>query len=401
MNRINEPVSERHAFKTPLGYIRWTLLDLLPCTSSSKSLVSGQNVTHSYLDPTRATPSVQRSDVRSNLIPTLRRAPLSKNLHDHSHKFSAWVAVDGVVAPEFRIKTSLKRKTVTCWIPSELGKKLSVHWKNISYHGDAEGCLEMDGKYCGITQLLKDYVGDDVEEIGIYDGLTGKPFTFSSVRLTDNDDFLGDTTHAKLGTVEITIYPIDSATDYSNGSGSDSDYSLKAKSSHRKQLLKSKNRKRKNAATQQRTTGSDSDSESEPKLKRESPGGEGKQAILAEPEPLRVAKVERWMEKNKRTDVAPIVTFIFKYRPLDVLQANGIAPAPAGLKRKASPAPARATSPPDKALQEEARALREKLKAVEALLERNDTKPRIKAEVTTAKKEGKAGAGGDGEFWFS
>ncbi|KAJ7603054.1 hypothetical protein DFH06DRAFT_1350590 [Mycena polygramma] len=302
--------------------------------------------------------------------------------HDHSRKFSAWVAVDGVVAPEFRVTTSVKRKTVTCWIPSELGKKLSVHWRNISYDGDTEGRLEMDGKYCGTTQLLKDYVGDDVEESGIYDGLTVKPFTFSSVRLTDNDDFLGDTTHAKLGTVEITIYPIDSATDYSDGSGSDSDYSLKPKSSHRKQLLKAKNHKRKDATTQQPMSGSDPDSESEPKLKRESSGGGGKQVTLAEPEPLRVAKVERWMEKNKRTDVVPIVTFVFKYRPLDVLQANGIAPAPAGLKRKASPVPARATSSLDKALQEEARALREKLKAVEALLEQNDTKPRIKAEAS-------------------
>jgi len=79
-----------------------------------------------------------------------------------------------------------------------------------------------------------------------------------------------------------------------------------------------------------------------------------------------------------------IVKFCFKYRPIDVLRANGIAPPPPQLKRKASAEPPpRAQTPDDSealADLEEARILREKLRALEAKLSKREKKPRIKEE---------------------
>ncbi|KAJ7451852.1 hypothetical protein B0H11DRAFT_2201587, partial [Mycena galericulata] len=70
-----------------------------------------------------------------------------------------------------------------------------------------------------------------------------------------------------------------------------------------------------------------------------------------------------------------LVTFSFKYRPLDLLQANGIAPPPPRLKRKASPLPERAPTPEEDPVdEEELRVLREKLNALEARRARNDVK---------------------------
>ncbi|KZP16445.1 hypothetical protein FIBSPDRAFT_895030 [Athelia psychrophila] len=42
---------------------------------------------------------------------------------------------------------------------------------------------------------------------------------------------------------------------------------------------------------------------------------------------------------TKRLDNGPMATFIFKYRPFDVLRANGIVPTPVGTKRKSSDEP--------------------------------------------------------------
>jgi len=43
--------------------------------------------------------------------------------------------------------------------------------------------------------------------------------------------------------------------------------------------------------------------------------------------------------KTRNLDEDPLVTFVFKYRPLDVLKANGIVPSNVGQKRRAAADP--------------------------------------------------------------
>ncbi|KAF8145462.1 hypothetical protein K438DRAFT_1871951 [Mycena galopus ATCC 62051] len=74
-----------------------------------------------------------------------------------------------------------------------------------------------------------------------------------------------------------------------------------------------------------------------------------------------------------------IVQFYFKYHSIDVLRANGIAPR---LKRRASTEHPQAQNPND--LAEEAKILRERLRAVEAQLQEQEVKPRVKNDFDGA-----------------
>ncbi|KAJ7267542.1 hypothetical protein B0H12DRAFT_114284 [Mycena haematopus] len=122
--------------------------------------------------------------------------------------FAAWVSIDGTEAPEYGVEISEDQKSVTCWIPSELGKKFSVNWKNTSHNGDTRGRVFMDGTMCGGIMLgARDRT--TATKRGIQDSqLTVRPFVFSSLELTDDDAFLGSSLHQELGLIEIQIEPV-------------------------------------------------------------------------------------------------------------------------------------------------------------------------------------------------
>ncbi|KAF5375823.1 hypothetical protein D9757_011186 [Collybiopsis confluens] len=70
-----------------------------------------------------------------------------------AHKsFSASVIVDGKPLEEYSVKTVKKKggtTTVTCWIPSEAGKRYEVHWKDSACKQPTKGRLYIDGHPCG------------------------------------------------------------------------------------------------------------------------------------------------------------------------------------------------------------------------------------------------------------
>ncbi|KAJ7267543.1 hypothetical protein B0H12DRAFT_1229856 [Mycena haematopus] len=226
-------------------------------------------------------------------------------------EFAAWVSIDGTEAPEYGVEMSEDQKSVTCWIPSELGKKFAVHWKNISYDGDTRGRVFMDGTNCGGT-------------------------------IIHDDAFLGSSLHQELGFIELKIEPV----------------------------LVSTNRTAPNPALL-----------SEIKVHERSKKAATQQITLAEPEFFETPKLLALCQPTG----PELVKFCFKYRPADVLRANGIMPpAPQQLKRKASAEPLR-TETPDSDEDEdentlEIKMLRERLNALEAKCLKKDKKPRIKSE---------------------
>ncbi|KAJ7267647.1 hypothetical protein B0H12DRAFT_1045718 [Mycena haematopus] len=218
--------------------------------------------------------------------------------------FSAWVCIEGKEAPEYDVEISEADKTVTCWIASELGKKFSVHWKNSSVSGGTVGELKMDGTNCG-GKLME--FPSTASKTGFTDGTTLKPFMFSSLTLTDDDTYLGGNSLPDLGVIELVIYPA---------------YVPKTRPSYRPaapcalSALKVHERSKK-AVTQQ--------------------------ISFAQAE--RLAKPINFVSP-KRTG-PDLVKFLFKYRPIDILRANGIAPllaqpkplTPAPLSEASTPAP--------------------------------------------------------------
>ncbi|KAJ7680697.1 hypothetical protein DFH06DRAFT_939276, partial [Mycena polygramma] len=124
-------------------------------------------------------------------------------------EFSAWISIDGREPEEYGVEVDEDEKTVTCWIASELGKKFSVHWSNTSYCHDTRGKVSMDGVPCSSYIIFggnvpKTRVADGVSE----DGISVKPFMFSSLELTDDDTILGGPSYAELGVIKLAISPV-------------------------------------------------------------------------------------------------------------------------------------------------------------------------------------------------
>ncbi|KAJ6498903.1 hypothetical protein C8R45DRAFT_980344, partial [Mycena sanguinolenta] len=217
--------------------------------------------------------------------------------------------------------------------------RFSVHWKNISYNGDTGGDLYMDGILCGKNLLH----GRDLRSLatfdGVKDGRSVKPFVFSPLELTDDDSFLDCSSHRDLGLIELGIRPVQVIRE-NNGIYSSPNALSEVKVHERS----------KKAITQQITL-------AEPEL-------------LAEPEP------------SARTRSGPnLVKFSFKYRPADVLRANGIMSTPRQPKRKASAEPLRSPSPEyNLADAEEEKMLLERLNALAAKRLKIEKKPRVKVD---------------------
>ncbi|KAJ6498899.1 hypothetical protein C8R45DRAFT_1093188 [Mycena sanguinolenta] len=212
-------------------------------------------------------------------------------------EFAAWVCIDGIVVPEYGIEVSDDQKSVTCWIPSQLGKKFSVHWKNMSYDCDTRGRVYVDGNDSGALVIRARNLPASAAKLGVTDAISVmmKPFVFSSSELTDDDAFLGGPSCHELGLIELQIHAI-----------KDAQQTLTPSIEFCTSLAKIKVHERsKKAITQQ--------------------------ISLAEPELLK--KPQKIL--NYRLG-AELVRFSFRYRPADVLRANGIIPSLQQLKRKAS-----------------------------------------------------------------
>ncbi|KAJ7854144.1 hypothetical protein B0H14DRAFT_2756821 [Mycena olivaceomarginata] len=259
----------------------------------------------------------------------------------HWNEYSAWMTIDGEDAVEYDVQTSKNKKKVTCWIASELGKKFSISWRNSSPSSsvDVMGYLTVDGIYCGGSVLFGTAVPETMREDGVYDGNVLRPFMFSSVKLTDDDAFLGSS-HKKLGLIKLQLGPVEVTDEDSNlRVASFSNFTIHERA--------------KKGVTQQIT--------------------------LAEPEVLEDDDEDGFDPVDTEPCGPDIVQFCFKYRSIDVLRANGIAPR---LKRRASTENPHAQNPND--LAEEAKILRERLRAVEAQLQEQEMKPRVKNEFDGA-----------------
>ncbi|KAJ7121332.1 hypothetical protein C8R43DRAFT_1241522 [Mycena crocata] len=256
-----------------------------------------------------------------------------------SEGFSAWVAIDDVKASEFEVQAS--QRTVTCWIPSELGEKFSVHWSNLSVPGLTGGRVLVDGNNCDGQILARARRPTSTSMDGFNETTTSvRPFVFGSMNVTDDDQLLESNPEGRFGTIDLEIWRVER-----NEAGPSTWSGIAAPPP--KKIHEQRSKK---AATQQIT--------------------------FSDPVARQPAKVVpcRWMER--------IVTFSFKYRPLDFLRASGIAPPLRDKgKRKASASPECTISDADDSDAEEARILETRLSEIRAKrAQKNPKKRKIKDE---------------------
>ncbi|KAJ7680813.1 hypothetical protein DFH06DRAFT_429550 [Mycena polygramma] len=256
----------------------------------------------------------------------------------HYGGISCWIEIEDSSTTEYHVQTFNDERIVTCWIASEVGKSFSVGWRNSALPAPTAGHVFMDGNDCGGRVLYGPSVACARHE-GVTDARTVKQFTFSPLTLTDDDAFLGDSPkHQKLGLIEVAIYPVE-IFGFVQVMSNSSPYNLP-----------------------------------DIKLHERSKKSVNHQIKLAEPKLLPVPQ----NAVSHRIIGPPLVTFVFRYRPLDILQASGIAPPPPQPKRKLTVAfPRELPSDDDLSDDDEIRALRAKLTALEA---KRATKIRVKEE---------------------
>ncbi|KAJ3732302.1 hypothetical protein DFJ43DRAFT_1074718 [Lentinula guzmanii] len=59
--------------------------------------------------------------------------------------FSAWIEVDGQPVPEYLAAVNAKLNQISCWIPSEESKAFSVHWSDAGGNVDTCSFITLDG----------------------------------------------------------------------------------------------------------------------------------------------------------------------------------------------------------------------------------------------------------------
>ncbi|KAE9398912.1 hypothetical protein BT96DRAFT_858776 [Gymnopus androsaceus JB14] len=102
--------------------------------------------------------------------------------------FSASIVIDGKPLDEYNVETSEADgiTTVTCWIPSFAGKKYEVHWKDSICEKASKGRLYVDGTKCGSRVIEKRYRVAKKRGIRV-SPTTLRPFEFFRLNLTDSD----------------------------------------------------------------------------------------------------------------------------------------------------------------------------------------------------------------------
>ncbi|KAJ7019997.1 hypothetical protein C8F04DRAFT_1145798 [Mycena alexandri] len=215
-----------------------------------------------------------------------------------SKDFSAWVAIEGVKVPEYGVEVSENGQDITCWIPSEVGKKFSVNWTNISAPGLTGGGVQVDGLKCGFEAIAAEMrpISAFMDGIAETDTKT-RPFEFAPLELTDDDSYLDSSSHPHLGLIKLEIWRVDVAGGYAP-----SVVAVPAAQKVHERAKKAMNQQIKFGAA--------------------------------------VEHAQVQSAQIRRVGFGPLVAFSFKYRSLDVLKANGIAPpTPRPEKRKATGSP--------------------------------------------------------------
>ncbi|KIJ60390.1 hypothetical protein HYDPIDRAFT_43389 [Hydnomerulius pinastri MD-312] len=208
--------------------------------------------------------------------------------------YSAFVIVDDKELEEFDIEVESATKA-TCWIPSEEGKKFGVKWQCHARKRPthSSGRVEVDGISCRGSLINPGPLGIGDTRVRSYvscDTMT-RDLMFSRLQLSDDEALLDKSNATRVG--EISLEIIHGAV-----------------------------MKKQNLRPSTHLDVPDADDKLHEKAKKATAHRVG-----FGPEKPRNKIRETYNHLIPNHD--PPLVFVFKYRPLDVLQANGIAPKPA------------------------------------------------------------------------
>ncbi|TRM64530.1 hypothetical protein BD626DRAFT_430349 [Schizophyllum amplum] len=211
-----------------------------------------------------------------------------------------WISVDGNRLEEHSVEVDEEKAEHSAWIASEPGQFFSINWRDPDQSRATNGMLQTDGIDCGGTLLeVPRFAG--IQEIHKTHVLTskdeGRALQFATLELTDDDRHLKQDTK-DLGQIQLVMWHV------------------RVKAAMPFGVLKIAEPSRVHEKTK-------------------------KGLQLA----VKLGAAEKMHSRSRKKfsvdNLEKLGTFIFRYRTLDMLRANGIAPAPLS----ASPVPAARPGP--------------------------------------------------------
>ncbi|KAF8904231.1 hypothetical protein CPB85DRAFT_1318282 [Mucidula mucida] len=217
--------------------------------------------------------------------------------------FSAWVTIDGTPAAEYQ--TSVNGRRVTCYIASEVGKEFKIFWSDAAVRTPTRGIASIDG-HSYPPRYIESMRRNKATLASVRDSDTStRPFIFDKINLTDDDNYLDAAPSQQLGEIEIVIHSVQYSKNQrkhyppKRGQGS--------YRGGRREIQTVYHERRKKGFAHQANLGASrhvpplaSSSHGPPRPSFDKPTGE------------------------------PLVTFCFRYRPLEILRAQEIIPRPVG-----------------------------------------------------------------------
>ncbi|KAJ7614126.1 hypothetical protein FB45DRAFT_802683 [Roridomyces roridus] len=264
-------------------------------------------------------------------------------------QFSASVSVDGVTLSEYAPEYSADGTEATRWIPSQNDKCFRVQWSNDNASKSLliSGRLNVDGIKCpGKRMAPKDPRRPTFSQASRdsvpTSAATRRPLMFSKQALTDDDEYLNASISPHLGTIRLQMIHVKKKGHTTLRTGA-------TRKDYKKQILHEKSKKAVGHAVQF--------------------GAEFRSMLNT---------------RSKSKTIKKLVTFIFKYRPIELLRADGVAPRPVEEER------APPTEVLDLTMDTEEDAAEAKIKELEAQLEelkknqkRVKQEPSVKKEIKT------------------
>ncbi|KAF8072184.1 hypothetical protein FPV67DRAFT_925251 [Lyophyllum atratum] len=281
----------------------------------------------------------------------------SYKTHMRIGDFKAWISIDDVEQTPYAIEYSPDNMVATCWIASEQGKKFSVSWKNLLTSFASSGRVFVDGQDGGATVLDGPNGASSTacRKGYLTSATTIRHYMFAKLELTDDDRYLHTATSPELGEIKLEIKKCRVDGDSKKG---------------RKKVIPEPDKihERSKKAMDHRATF-------------------GPEAHCHKKQFLKITKLGK------------VATFVFKYRPLAQLQANGIVPLEKGRKRVAPAGDVfdltEEAADEDEVEAQRIKALREELSALERSREQRHKRVKIEPK-TEVKKEPKLGRGSGG-----
>ncbi|KAI0324245.1 hypothetical protein GY45DRAFT_1314131 [Cubamyces sp. BRFM 1775] len=199
--------------------------------------------------------------------------------------YTAHISSDGKELEAYGIQHE-DDKTVTCWIASEEGKSFVIHYGDKSASTNINVQIFVDGRLAQSLAHLREWSSGQCGGIDVSQNEV-RCFKFAPLVLTDDDSLLRLTSHEAVGTIRITFTRVQ-------------EYVLSTKPYTPLKVAEigAVHEKSKKAGVHTVTFG----------------------------ERVKIGNVCTYTPFGR--EKTPFATFVFRYRPLELLQANGIVPLP-------------------------------------------------------------------------